>query len=90
MDAESNPQSLDERDVRTIREALTWGDQHEARKSSDNPSDVAAYAMWRAARRIGMVPADVKLEEFLDAIPVAVMEGVLSEPRDPTSADTAS
>lgn len=77
-------------DVRKLREALTWGDQHEARKASDNPSDVAALAMHRAAKRIGAVAPDTTLDAFLDMVPVAVMEAALEEPRDPTSAATAT
>lgn len=87
----ANTRQLTAADLRMVREALTWGDQFQARKDAkDDLQEISARAMWRAARRIQMVPPDMTLEEFLDDVPVDVMSEVLAETRDPTSADTAT
>lgn len=86
-------ESLNDEQVRALRKALTWGDQYAAKKqlgTDPNPSDVAAVAMHRRARNMGLVSADTTLEAFLDMIPVDVMESVLDERRDPTSPSTAT
>jgi len=84
--------SLTADDVRAIRAALTWGDQHWAKtKAKDgDDSDRTAHTLHRAAIRLGLAPKDSTLQTFLDAVPMDALNEALEESRDPTSPDTAT
>ena len=85
--------SLTADDVRAIRAALTWGDQHWAKtkvKNKDDDGEEVALSMHRAAIRLGLVAKDSTLQTFLDLIPINALNDALEELRDPTSPDTAT
>jgi hypothetical protein len=69
--------------IRQIRAALTWGDNHYARKEAGkdaDTTDVLAYSMHRAARRLKVIPADESLEDFLDSLSMETLaEGLKDE-----------
>jgi len=82
-------------DVRAIRAALTWGDTYLAKQKvkgegDDVDSERSAFAMHRAAIRLGLVAKDSTLQTFLDAVPIDAMNDAMEERRDPTSPSTAT
>jgi len=82
-------------DVRAIRAALTWGDTYLAKQKvkgegDDVDSERSAFAMHRAAIRLGLVAKDSTLQTFLDVVPIEALADAMEERRDPTSPSTAT
>lgn len=73
-------------ELRTIRAAMTWGDQRYGLEQAgdDDPSGMVAHALHRTAKRLGTVESDTTFEDFLDAVRMGDLQAVLDEDRSPT------
>lgn len=72
--------------LREIRAAMTWGDQHYGKaKAKDDSDGLIKHAMHRAAKRLGYAADGSSLDDFLDRVAMNDLNDALEDvDTDPT------
>lgn len=75
--------------LQEIRTAMTWGDQAYGKaQAGDDTAAMITHAMFRSARRLGLMAPDSTLDEFLDSVRLDDLNSALEAERSPTSPAT--